>query len=69
MPLDVTFSGIQMPTLLVIFFTVALFQVALDRLLVKLNVYEYVWHPGIFRTALFVCLFSIPCLMIYTQGH
>ncbi len=65
MPLDITLFGIQMPTLLPIFGAAALVQILLDRIMSDAGVYNHVWHPGLFRTAIFVCLFSAPCLLIY----
>ncbi len=65
MPLDITLFGVQMPTLLPIFFVTALFQILVDRILADAGIYRHVWHPGLFRTAVFVCLFAIPCIAIY----
>lgn len=65
MPLDITLFGIQMPTLLPIFVIAAVVQILIDRLMADGGLYNYVWHPGLFRTAIFVCLFTIPCLFIY----
>ena len=65
MPLDITLLGIQMPTLLPIFVIVAVLQILADRMMADAGVYNYVAHPGLFRTALFVCLFTLPCLLIY----
>ncbi len=65
MPLDITLAGIQMPTLLPIFIAAAVMQILLDRLMADSGIYNHVWHPGLFRTAVFVCLVSIPCLLIY----
>lgn len=65
MPLDITLFGIQMPTLLPIFVMSAVVQILLDRMMSDAGIYHYVWHPGLFRTAVFVCLFTIPCLLIY----
>lgn len=65
MILDITLLGVQMPTLLPVFFVTALFMILLDRIMADLGVYRYVWHPGLFRTAIFVCLFTIPCIAIY----
>jgi hypothetical protein len=65
MQLDITLLGIQMPTLLPIFIVVALLQILVDRVMADAGVYNYVWHPGLFRTAVFVCLFTIPCILIY----
>lgn len=65
MPLDITLLGIQMPTLLPIFAASAVVQIFLDRLMSDAGIYNRVWHPGLFRTSVFVCLFTIPCLLIY----
>jgi hypothetical protein len=65
MPLDITLLGIQMPTLLVVFIITAILQVLVDRVMSDAGVYNHVWHPGLFRTAIFVCLFAVPCLFIY----
>ncbi|WP_345984882.1 DUF1656 domain-containing protein [Sulfurimonas sp. HSL-1656] len=66
MPLEITLLGIQMPTLLPIFAAAAVLQILVDRILADAGVYKHVWHPGLFRTAVFVCLFTLPCLLIYT---
>lgn len=65
MPLDITLLGIQMPTLLPIFVVAAVLQILVDRIMSDAGIYKYVWHPGLFRTAVFVSLFSIPSLIIY----
>lgn len=65
MPLDITLFGIQMPTLLPIFAAAAVFQILVDRIMSDAGLYNHVWHPGLFRTAVFVCIFTIPSLLIY----
>ena len=65
MPLDIVLFGVQMPTLLPIFVFALIFQVLFHRVMSDLGLYNYVWHPGLFRIALFVCLFVLPCLFIY----
>lgn len=65
MPLDVTLYGIQMPTLLPIFIIVAILQIAADGIIADTGLYSHVWHPGLFKMALFVCFFTLACLIIY----
>ena len=65
MNLIVSFLGIQIPALIVIFLCAGLIQVLLNKVLANLGVYEFVWHPGLFRTALFVCVFTSFSLLIY----
>ncbi|WP_428025680.1 DUF1656 domain-containing protein [Arcobacter sp.] len=65
MNLIVSFLGVQIPALIVIFLFAGLIQVLLNKILADLRVYEFVWHPGLFRTALFVCIFTSFSLLIY----
>ncbi|RXJ81954.1 DUF1656 domain-containing protein [Arcobacter sp. F2176] len=65
MNLIVSILGIQIPALIVIFLCAGLIQVLLNKVLADLGVYEFVWHPGLFRTALFVCVFTSFSLLIY----
>jgi len=65
MGLVTTIFGVQVPTLVFIFLIAGVLQLVINRILQDLRVYHYVWHPGLFRTALFICLFSIPSLIIY----
>lgn len=65
MPLDIVLFGVQMPTLLPIFALVLVGQILINRILSDAGAYNYVWHPGLFRIALFVILFVLPCLIIY----
>lgn len=65
MPLDITLLGIQMPTLLLIFVASAILQILLDRMMSDFGIYTHVWHPGLFRTSIFICIFTIPSLYIY----
>lgn len=65
MNLVMTLLGNEIPTLVVIFIIAGVVQIFINRILADLGVYNYVWHPGLFRTALFVCIFAIPSLLIY----
>lgn len=65
MNLVVTLFGNTIPTLVVVFVLAAVVQIMLNRILADLGVYNYVWHPGLFRTAIFVCIFTIPSIWIY----
>lgn len=66
MPPDIVLFGIQMPTLLPIFVMVLILQILINRILSTIGVYGFVWHPGLFRIAIFVCLFTLPCILIYS---
>lgn len=65
MNLVITLLGNEIPTLVVIFIVAGIVQIFVNRVLADLGVYNYVWHPGLFRTALFVCFFTIPSLLVY----
>lgn len=65
MPLDITLYGIQMPTLLPIFVIVVILQISIDGIITDTGLYNHVWHSGLFKMALFVCLFALACLTIY----
>jgi heme/copper-type cytochrome/quinol oxidase subunit 1 len=65
MNLVMTLLGNEIPTLVVVFIIAGVVQIFINRILADLGVYNYVWHPGLFRTALFVCIFVIPSLLIY----
>lgn len=65
MNLVITLFGNEIPTLVVIFVMVGIVQIVLNRILADIGVYNYVWHAGLFRTALFVILFTLASLTIY----
>ncbi len=61
----VSLFGIQIPALIIIFIFSGIIQIALNKVCLELRVYEFVWHPGLFRTALFMCIFTSFSLLIY----
>lgn len=65
MNLVITLFGNEIPTLVVIFVMAGIVQIVLNRILADTGIYNYVWHPGLFRTALFVSLFTFASLTIY----
>lgn len=65
MNLVITLFGNEIPTLVVVFVVIGIVQILLNRILADTGVYNYVWHPGLFRMALFVSLFAMASLLIY----
>ncbi|AXX86765.1 MULTISPECIES: DUF1656 domain-containing protein [Malaciobacter] len=65
MHLIVSLFGIQIPALILIFLFAGVIQILLNRVFADLGVYEFVWHPGLFRTAIFICIFASFSLIIY----
>ncbi|MFA6192800.1 MAG: DUF1656 domain-containing protein [Sulfurimonas sp.] len=65
MPLDIVLLGIQMPTLLLFFVITGVLHILIDRIMIDTGFYKYVWHLGLFRTAFFVCVFTLVSLTVY----
>ncbi len=64
MPLEIAFYGVLLPGLLPVLVGCLLLMVWLDLLIGRLGLYRRVWHPSLFRLALFVCLFSAAGLLL-----
>lgn len=64
MPHEVSFHGVLIPGLLAVFIGCLLLMVLLDLLVGRLGLYRHVWHPSLFRLALFVCLFGAAGLLL-----
>jgi protein AaeX len=55
---EVPLFGALAPSLLLYFLAALLLFVVVDRLVTRLGVYRFVWHPPLTRFGLFLCLFS-----------
>lgn len=64
MPHEISFRGVLVPGLLAVFIGCLLLMVLLDLLVGRLGLYRHVWHPSLFRLALFVCLFGAAGLLL-----
>jgi protein AaeX len=51
--------GALAPSLLLYFLAAILLFVIVDRLIDRLGVYRFVWHPPLARFGLFLCMFSL----------
>ncbi|EKF73434.1 hypothetical protein A11A3_13815 [Alcanivorax hongdengensis A-11-3] len=58
MPREIAVLDALMPSLLLVFLLSLLLQWGLDWLVGRYGLYRYVWHPPLFRLALFVCCFG-----------
>lgn len=56
------FGALAPSTLLYFLAAIPLF-ILIDRLLARLGVYRFVWHPPLARFGLFLCLFSALVLL------
>jgi hypothetical protein len=64
MPPEIEFYGVLLPGLLPVFLLSLAVMVLLDLLLGRLGAYRRLWHPSLFRFALFVCLFGAAGLLL-----
>jgi hypothetical protein len=64
MPHEIAIYGVLVPGLLPVFLGCLLLMVLLDMLVGRLGLYRHVWHPSLFRLALFVCLFGVAGLLL-----
>ncbi|APG05342.1 DUF1656 domain-containing protein [Luteibacter rhizovicinus DSM 16549] len=65
MPREVDFAGATVPGLLLVYLGCLLVQWVIDTVAGRYGLYRHVWHPPLFRVALFACLFSAIGLLLY----
>jgi hypothetical protein len=58
-PREIDIQGVLVPGLLPIFLGCLLLMALVDLLVGRYGLYRYVWHPPLFRLALFACVFSL----------
>ncbi|KJK21792.1 hypothetical protein UB46_25115 [Burkholderiaceae bacterium 16] len=58
MPREIALSSLLVPSLLPAFLACMLLYLLVDHLFARIGLYRLVWHPALFRAALFVCMFS-----------
>ncbi|MGC1547920.1 MAG: DUF1656 domain-containing protein [Rhodanobacter sp.] len=64
MPREIAFSGVLIPGLLLVFAGCLLLMGLVDAVIGRYGLYRYVWHPSLFRLALFACLFGAAGLLL-----
>lgn len=65
MPREIDLFSLFVPGLLPILVVCTLLFVVLDLALARLRLYRFVWHPSLFRLALFAALFSGAALLLH----
>ncbi|NTV11776.1 MAG: DUF1656 domain-containing protein [Zoogloea sp.] len=55
---DIVIWGVRMPFLLALIITAGALHMVFDRLFAHFGGYAHVWHPGLFRVAVFTLLFA-----------
>ncbi|WP_049623359.1 DUF1656 domain-containing protein [Frateuria defendens] len=64
MPREFALMGVLFPGLLPMFLGSLVLMLLLDHVFARTGLYRQVWHPSLFRLALFVCLFGTAGLFL-----
>lgn len=65
MPREIAMAGANAPSILLLYLGCLLVHWLIDTLAGHYDWYRFVWHPSLFRVALFVCLFGALGLVAY----
>lgn len=55
---ELALFGALAPSLLIYFIAAILLFFLIDRVIARLGIYRFVWHPPLARFGLFLCVFS-----------
>lgn len=64
MPREFSLLDALVPTLFLAFLVSVVLQAILDRIMGRIAIYRHVWHPPLFRAALFICIFCSCGLLV-----
>jgi len=65
MPREVALGDALVPGLLLIYMACLLVLWGIDTIIGRYGLYRYVWHPSLFRVAVFFVLFGAAGLLLY----
>jgi steroid 5-alpha reductase family enzyme len=65
MPREVALGDALVPGLLLIYLGCLLLLWVIDTVIGRYGLYRYVWHPSLFRVAVFFVLFGAAGLLLY----
>jgi steroid 5-alpha reductase family enzyme len=65
MPLEVALGDALVPGMLLVYLGCLLVLWAVDTIVGRYGLYRYVWHPSLFRVAVFFVLFGAAGLLLY----
>ncbi|MBU2737912.1 DUF1656 domain-containing protein [Acidithiobacillus concretivorus] len=65
MPVEIVLFGAVLPTLLPIFGLSVILYLIVDKWTGRWDLDQWVWHPALFRLALFICVFALLGLEVY----
>ncbi|WP_266160345.1 DUF1656 domain-containing protein [Dyella silvatica] len=63
-PHEVALFDALVPGLLLVFLLCMMLLWAVDAVVGRFGLYRFVWHPSLFRLALFVCMFGAAGLLL-----
>ncbi|HEY9255353.1 MAG TPA: DUF1656 domain-containing protein [Stenotrophomonas sp.] len=64
MPPEIALGGTLVPAILLLFIAMLAVFWSLDWVAGRYQLYRYVWHPSLFRIAVFLILFSSLALLL-----
>lgn len=65
MPREVALADALVPGLLLVYLGCLLVLWGIDTIIGRYGLYRYVWHPSLFRVAVFFVLFGAAGLLLY----
>jgi steroid 5-alpha reductase family enzyme len=65
MPREIAIGDAMVPGLLLVYLGCLLLLWVIDTIVGRYGLYRYVWHPSLFRVAVFFCLFGAAGLLLY----
>lgn len=65
MPREIALADALVPGLLLVFAACLLLLWLVDTVVGRFGLYRFVWHPPLFRLALFVCMFGAAGLWLF----
>lgn len=65
MPLEISLADALVPGILLVYAGCLLVLWGIDTLAGRYGLYRYVWHPSLFRVAVFFVLFGAAGLLLY----
>lgn len=65
MPREIALADAFVPGLMLVFVGCLLLLWVVDTIVGRFGLYRYVWHPPLFRLAIFVCMFGAAGLLLF----
>lgn len=65
MPREISLGGVLLPGIVVLFVLAVVLLWLLDGLMARSGFYRWVWHPPLFRVAVFVGVFGLLTFFLF----